>query len=181
MASPEEMAASMIANMPEKTGKPLEEWLTIVAGSGLAKHGEIVKMLKADHGIGHGYASLVAHSALKKGEPSTDDLVEAQYTGAKAALRPIYDAVAAYVVGLGDDVEIAPKKTAVSIRRNKQFALVQAATKTRVDLGVNLKGVEPTERLEAWGGMISHRVRLEKPGDVDAAVKKWLKQAYEAG
>ena len=65
MASPEEMAASMIANMPEKTGKPLEDWMAIVAKSELDKHGKIVAMLKADHAMTHGFANLVAAKALR--------------------------------------------------------------------------------------------------------------------
>lgn len=84
---------------------------------------------------------------------------------------------------LGKDVEISPKKTCVSFRRNKQFALIQASSATRVDLGINLKGEPVNARLEASGSfsaMVSHRVRLTSPKDVDAAVKRWLKQAYDA-
>lgn len=181
MATPEQQLATMIANFPEKTGKPLEDWIKLAKKSGLQKHGEIVKMLKADHGMGHGFANLVANRTLAAAdEPAGDDLVAAQYEGPKAALRPIYDAVEKYVKSLGKDVELAPKKANVSIRRNKQFALVGPATKTRVDLGINLKGVEPAGKLEAWGGMVSHRVRLEKPADLDKDVKAWLRQAYEA-
>jgi len=82
----------------------------------------------------------------------------------------------------GKDVEIAPKKTYVSLRRSKQFALIQPSTKSRVDLGINLKGAKPTGRLEASGSfnaMVSHRVRLEKKADVDKEVVGWLKAAYE--
>ena len=76
--SPEEMAASMIQNMPEKTGKSLEEWLKITRASGLEKHGQILKMLKSDHGMTHGFANLVAMKTLQSAsEPSQDDLVEA--------------------------------------------------------------------------------------------------------
>ena len=49
------------------------------------------------------------------------------------------------------------------------------------DLGINLKDEQATERLEKAGSfnaMVSHRVRLEKPGDVDKDVKVWLKKAY---
>ncbi len=180
MATPEQQLATMIANFPEKTGKSLEEWLTLTKKSGLARHGEIVKMLKADHGMGHGFANLVASKTLSAGaEPAGDDLVAAQYAGPKAALRPIYDAVEKYIKTLGKDVEIAPKKTSVSFRRAKQFALAVPATRTRVDLGINLKGQKAAGKLEDWGGMISHRVRLENPADLDRDVKAWLKQAYE--
>lgn len=183
--SPEEMAAAMIANMKEKTGKTLEQWLTIAKKTGATKHGELVKALKAGHGMSHGYANLVAHKSLKSDAGSKvesgEDLVAAQYSGAKAELKPIYDATIKAVRALGNDVAIAPKKSYVSLRRNKQFALVQPSTRTRVDLGINLKGEPAGGRLEASGSfnaMVSHRVRLEKPADVDKQVKVWLKKAY---
>lgn len=185
--SPEEMAASMIANMPEKTGKSLQQWLAIAKKSGGTKHGEIVKALKTDHGLTHGYANLVAHKLLKSDAGSKadggTDLVAAQYSGAKADLKPIYDAVIKAVSAFGKDVEVSPKKSYVSLRRNKQFALVQPSTKTRVDLGINLKGEAAAGKLEESGSfnaMVSHRVRLEKPADVDKQVKAWLKKAYSA-
>ncbi|MEO1015476.1 MAG: DUF4287 domain-containing protein [Pseudomonadota bacterium] len=180
--SPEEMAQSMIANMPEKTGKPLEDWLAVVKASGLGKHGEIVKLLKSEHGMGHGFANLVAHSALNAAPTDSGDLVEAQYSGGKAGLRPIYDAVHAYAATLGADVEVAPKKTSVSFRRSKQFACATPATKSRVDLGIQLKGAKATDRLLALkpGSMTSHTVRLERPDDFDDEVKAWVKAAYEA-
>ena len=105
----------------------------------------------------------------------------AQYAGAKADLKPVYDALIKAATAFGKDVEIAPKKTYVSLRRNKQFALVQPSTKTRVDLGVNLKDEPAKGRLEKSGSfnaMVSHRVKLEKPTDVDKDVKAWLKKAY---
>ena len=65
-ASPEEMAASMIANFKEKTGKTLPQWLKITAKCGLSKHGQIVKFLKSEHGMTHGFANLVAHRVLDR-------------------------------------------------------------------------------------------------------------------
>ena len=183
--SPEEMANAMIANMKEKTGKTLPQWLTIAKKTGGSKHGEIVKALKSDHGLTHGYANLVAHKLLKSDAGSQSeggtDLVAAQYAGPKEGLKPIYDAVIKAVNALGRDVEVSPKKTYVSLRRNKQFALVQPSTRSRVDLGINLKGEPASGRLEKSGSfnaMVSHRVRLEKPADVDKDVKAWLKKAW---
>ena len=182
--SPEEMAQSMIQNMPEKTGKSLEEWLKITRASGLEKHGQILKMLKSEHGMTHGFANLVAMKTLEKGPaPTGDSLVDAQYAGPKAGLRPIYDAIVSAVDGFGNEVEISPKKAYVSLRRKKQFGIVQPSTKTRVDVGINLKGVDPTERLEASGSfnsMVSHRVRVTEEAQVDAELISWLQQAYDA-
>jgi hypothetical protein len=81
----------------------------------------------------------------------------------------------------GADVELDPKKAYVSVRRNKQFALVQPSTKTRVDVGIQLKGAPPAGRLEAsgsWNAMVSHRVRVESVAEVDAELIGWLKEAY---
>lgn len=184
MASPEEMTATMIANMKEKTGKTLEQWLEVAAAAKVAKHGEVVKHLKGEHGLTHGFANLVAHKLLASDAGSADaaDLVAAQYSGARAGLRPIHDALLAAIGKFGKDVEIAPKKAYVSLRRNKQFGLIQPSTATRVDVGLNLKGAAASGRLEVSGSfnsMVSHRVRLADVKDVDRELVGWLKKAYE--
>lgn len=175
MATPEEQLATMLANLPDKTGKPLVDWLKIISAEGLEKHGQIVTFLKT-HGVTHGFANLIASKALETGQK--EDTVAAQYSGPKAGLRPIFDAILEYAQGLGEDVEVAPKKTSVSLRRKKQFALVTPATKSRIDLGLALKGDEPNGRLEAYNAMCSHRVRLESPTDFDDQVKAWVAEAY---
>lgn len=175
---------AMIDNMPEKTGKSLAEWQQLLSAANLEKHGAIMKLLKGEHGVSHGYAntiSILFRQQLAGGPPAEEDLVADQYAGAKAKLRPIYDAVLAAVDKFGSDVEIAPKKSYVSLRRNKQFAIVKPSTRTRVDLGLNLKEVAATDRLEGgnvFSGMCSHMVRLTGPADVDAEVIGWLQQAY---
>lgn len=183
MASPEEMAQSMRNNVLDKTGKAMTDWFTLLQSSELEKHGQIVKMLKADHGVTHGFANLIASDFLKRGEAvaTEDDLVANQYAGAKAHLKPIYDALLTRLSSLGE-VEVSPKKAYVSLRRNKQFALVQPSTKTRVDIGINLKDVAPGERLEASGSfnaMVSHRVRITDAAQVDDELMAWLQQAYD--
>ncbi|QFT76995.1 DUF4287 domain-containing protein [Erythrobacter sp. THAF29] len=175
-ASPDDQLATMLANIPEKTGKPLDEWISILRASGLEKHGEMMKLLKQDHGVTHGFANLIVSKARETGEEL--DLVAAQYSGAKADLRPLYVEILAYAQSLGKDVEVGPKKASVSLRRKKQFALITPATKTRIDLGLALKGDEPQGRLEAYNAMCSHRVRIESSADFDDEVKGWMKEAY---
>jgi hypothetical protein len=141
-------------------------------------------MLKVEHGIALGYCNVVAPRAAASDAGSADDedLVAAQYAGAKAALRPVYDALIEAVTSFGSDVEIAPKKTYVSLRRSKQFGLVQPSTKTRVDVGLNLGGRQPAGRLEASGSfnaMVSHRVRVESVSEVDVELIGWLRTAWE--
>ena len=177
MASPEEQLATMLANIPEKTGKALSEWKSIVGAQDLPKHGQIVKFLKSEHGVTHGFANLIASKTLEGGEDV--DLVAAQYSGAKEALKPIYESLLTYAQTLGEDVEVAPKKTSVSLRRKKQFALITPATKTRIDLGLALKGETASDRLETYNAMCSHRIRLQDVSEVDDFVKNWMKEAYD--
>jgi|APSaa5957512622_1039677.scaffolds.fasta_scaffold84769_1 predicted transport protein len=176
---------TMIDNLPVKTGKSLTEWYRVISDAKLEKHGDILKLLKGEYEVTHGFANTISifyRQQLSGGAPSEEDLINEQYQGAKAGLRSVFEAIISAVSQLGSDVEIAPKKTYVSLRRNKQFAIVQAATKSRVDLGFNLVGVDPTDRLEGgnvFSGMCTHKIRLTLPTEVDDKVVSWLKQAYD--
>ncbi len=185
--SPEEQAASMLANLPEKTGRSMDQWTKLVAKCGAEKHGEIVKWLKSEHGVTHGYANLIVQrirnpQAFEASDADSDRaLVEAQYAG-KESLRPIHDKLREEIAAFGQDVEFAPRKTYVSVRRSKQFAIIQPSTKTRVDVGIKNKGRAPEGRLEdsgKWNSMVSHRVRVEHPDGVDDQLVGWLREAYE--
>jgi len=179
---------SMVKNLEKKTGKSLDQWKAIARKSGFARHGEIIKFLKTEHELGHGYANMVAHSLLnpdvmKQTETASDDLLAAQYAGAKANLKPFYDKLIKAVSAFGSDVEVSAKKTYVSLRRSKQFAIVQPSTATRLDVGINLKSEPATKRLEASGSfnaMVSHRVRVESIDQIDKELLGWLKKAYDA-
>jgi hypothetical protein len=182
MADPKDMAETMKANLQEKTGHDLAYWLQRAAEAGAEKHGQIVRHLKTAHGLTHGYANLVAHEwlAARSGQSDDGDLLAAQYAGARAPLKAVYNAVLAALDDAGVDYLVAPKKTYVSLRRSRQFALVQPSTKTRVDFGLVLKGREPAGRLEASGSfnaMVTHRVRLARSEDVDREVRAWLLDA----
>ena len=173
---------TMINNMPEKTGKSLDQWKKVLAKQSLAKHGEMVKFLKSEHQVTHGFANTIV-SLYRDGdqEKGGEDLVTAQYKG-KEGLFPVYEKLIKTISNFGKDVEIAPKKTSVSLRRSKQFALIKPATKTRIDLGLKIKGKATTERLEdsgPFGTMCTHRVRIGDVKDVDKELMSWLKEAYE--
>lgn len=175
---------TMLANLEKNTGKNLSEWVALVRAQNFAKHGEIVSYLKNEHSFGHGFANLVAHEALQSHADAlaeTTDLVAEQYKG-KEQLKPIYEALMSAIASFGDDVETAPKKGYVSLRRKKQFALIQPSTKTRLDLGLNIKGLAPAGKLEVSGSfnaMCTHRVRLEQLSDLTPDVIEWLKAAYD--
>lgn len=168
---------TMIDNLPEKTGKSLEEWLKVLAEQKFSKHMEAVKFLKQEHGVTHGFANTIVHLS-KDDKSSSEDLVAIQYKG-KESLQPIYELLRKAIGEFGDDIEFVPKKASVSVRRKKQFALIQPSTKTRVDLGLALKGKAATERLETWNAMCSHRIRLTATDEVDGEVLTFLREAYE--
>lgn len=174
----------MEKGLQEKTGKSLSEWIEIVSAQNFEKHGQIMTFLKTEHGFTHGFANFVALKSRKADAASHDgdDLIAAQYGKGKEALKPIYDKVLSIASGFGDDVEVVPKKSSVSFRRKRQFALVQPSTKTRVDLGLKLNDAELTQRLESsgpFGAMCTNRVKLVEVSEVDDELIGWLRTAYE--
>jgi len=176
--------ANRVANLEKSTGKTMQQWVEIAKGSGLQKHGEMLKYLQTEHALSYGYANIIVHTVNNSAAVTSDDrdsLIEQQYAGAKAPMRPIYDKLVEILSGFGDDVQFVPMKAYVSVRRNKQFACLQPTTKTRFDVGIKFKGVEATERLSEGGfnGMVSHLVKVSDIEQVDAELIAWLKQAYE--
>ncbi len=184
--TPEEQTAKMIATLDSTTGKSVAEWLVLTRASGKQKHGELVTWLKSTHGITHGYANLIAHQSLKTDAGSMiadgGDLVSEMFAGDKAVLRPIFEAVLETIGTFGNDIEQAPKKGYLSLRRGTQFVTLHPSTKTRFDVGLKLKGAPAVGRLEAagsWNAMVTHRIRLGSVAEVDAEVISWLRQAYD--
>lgn len=172
---------SMIANMPEKTGKSLEEWLGILKKQSFTKHGEAVKYLKTEFGIGHGFANTIVSLSKKSPETEEEDLVSLQYKG-KKALLPIYEKLIEEIKSFGDDILFVPKKSTVSVKTSKQFVLIKPATKSRIDLGLKIKDKETTDRLEnsgPFGSMCTHRVKLTAVAEVDEELVAWMKEAYQ--
>lgn len=181
MTSIDEQIANQIANIERSTGRSLSEWIAIVRASGLEKHGQAVAMLKSEHGLSHGNANRIvteAREAVAGGPPSDDALVDSQYAGRNAELRPLYERVVAVIRGFGPDVEFAPKKAYVSLRRRKQFAQVGPAA-GRLEVCMNLPGHSGTPRLQPTSGMATHRVRISGDAEVDAELVGWLREAYE--
>jgi len=171
---------TMINNMPEKTGKSLEEWTTILKAKNFAKHGEGVKFLKTEHGVTHGFANTIVTLSKNK-ESSSDDLLVNQYKG-KESLKPIYDKLIKEISKFGGDIVNTPKKGSVSLIRKNQFALIKPATKTRIDLGLKLKDKPTQGRLGdsgPFGTMCTHRVQLTSTNEIDNEVISWIKEAYE--
>jgi hypothetical protein len=189
MSSVEKSLETQLTNIQTKTGRTQDQIYDLVRRSGRARHGEIRDFLKEELSLGFGDANTLANLYLKSGgvsgaaaaEPSPDDAVAQIYAGPKASLLPIHERVMAAISAFGP-FETAPKKAYLSLRRKKQFAMVGPATKTRVDIGINLKGVPATSRLVALppGGMCQYKVGVSSADEVDAELTGWLKQAYDA-
>ncbi|MBK7172425.1 MAG: DUF4287 domain-containing protein [Bacteroidales bacterium] len=174
---------TMIDNLHKNTGKTLVQWTEIVNNESITKHGEIIKFLKEKYNLTHGFANLIAHKSKGTDAGSADnqeDLIIKQYQG-KEQLKPFYEKLMNEISKFGNDIEIAPKNTYVSLRRNKQFAVLNPATKSRFEVGINLKGQTPKGKLEAEkpNAMCSHKINLTDLEDIDLEVIAWIKSAYE--
>ena len=195
MADPQAATITQLKNIQVRTGKTIVQLHAAVAASGAAKHGEKRSWLMEQFKLGYGDANAVA---LFIGKPLPDlgagapaapapapaaegDPLDAIYSGAKAHLRPLHEAVMAAVHSLGD-FEEAPKKSYISLRRKKQFAMVGPATKDAVEIGLNAKDLPPHARLKVQppGSMCQATTRIGSAAEVDAALKGWLKKAYDA-
>jgi hypothetical protein len=181
MADPQAALATQLRNIESKTGKTLAQLREVIAESGLTQHGEVRSMLMQRFALGHGDANTLAHAAKAEAPAADDDPLDSIYSGAKAGLRPLHEAVIAQIATLGS-FDIAPKKAYVSLRRKKQFAMVGPATKEQIDIGLNAKSLPTHPRLKALppGGMCQYAVRLSSAAEIDAALLGWLRAAYDA-
>jgi predicted transport protein len=181
MSTIEQQIANQVANIERATGRSLDGWIALIRGSGVDKHGQVVAWLKAEHGLGHGNANLLAvkaREAAAGGPVSDNDLVESMFSGKAAAVRALYGDVVDMARSFGTDVELAPKKTYVSLRRRKQFATVGPAA-GQLEICLNLPGEQPTDRLRPMTGMATHKVRIADSSGLDPELTAWLRQAYE--
>ena len=186
MNSIDKAIQTQLENIQKKTGKSLAELAAVAKKSGLSKHGELRDMFKEKLGLGHGDANTLVHTILKLDGASSaqgksgDAVLDEIYSGAKAAQRPIHEALMKHINKFGE-FEIAPKKGYVSLRRKKQFAMLGPGTKGRIELGLNMKGVPPAPRLaeQPAGGMCNYKVYLSSVAEIDAEVLAWVRQAFD--
>lgn len=190
---PHAATITQLRNIQAKTGQSIAALHAVLAASGLAKTAERRSLLMQKFSMGYGDANAVALCcgkpvpALDGSAPTaaaaTDsaDPLEAIYTGTKAPLRPLHLAVLQVVQGMGA-FEQATKKTDISLRRQKQFAMVGPATKDQVEIRLNAKGLPVSSRLKAMppGGMCQYTVRIRSIAEVDAELLGWLRTAYDA-
>jgi hypothetical protein len=182
MATAEDGIAAQTRNIEARYGRPMSDWFAVIAASGLTKHTEVVAMLKSEHGLPHGAAHRISLLSREAAAPAPSaDPADALYTGKKAALRPLHDQLMTVIGAFGTDVDTVPKKGYLSLRRRKQFAMIQPSGAGRIDLGLILPGVPASGRLEPSGSfnaLFTHRVRVASVADIDQALTDWLRDAY---
>jgi hypothetical protein len=187
-----QIVESIVAGMQEKTGRTIEGWLDLVSHEGPATEKERRDWLKSTHGLGTNYASWIAELSVGKGEETNPEgylraaveYVEKMYSGPKAALRPIYDALLETGRKLGSDVRVCPCQTIVPFYRNHVFAQVKPTSRDRIDLGLALKNTKTPKRLIDTGGFakkdrITRRIEIRALSDIDDEVRRWMTTAYE--
>jgi hypothetical protein len=186
------MNQKWMAEMKEKTGRSLDQWLALVKKSGPKTGKERREWLKQEHGFGTNTAWAIAERAEGKGAEEDDPAsylraaekyVEDMFAS-KAALRPIYDALLKLGLSVGADVKACPCKTIVPLYRKHVFAQIKPTTLTRIDMGFALGARSAKGRLIDTGGYakkdrITHRIPISSVDEIDGEVKKWLGVAYD--
>ena len=168
-----------------KTGKTPDDFRKLAAKKGLTKYPELMSWLKSDFELGHGHANAIAHEIVNVDAPEVtqDEAIARLFAGKKEKWRKPYDMLVAKLVRFGTDVTVAPTNTYISLLRNgKKFGIVIPSSAERFDIGIKFKGVASTARLESagtWHNMVTHRVRITDPKQIDKEVFAWLKRAYE--
>lgn len=187
------MTQKWIADLKSKTGRSLDEWLVFIKKNGPKDVKARRDWLKTQHGLGTNSAWWLADCADGKDEEMSDPdaylqaaegYVDKMFSGAKAELRPVYDALLKLGLSVGKDVKACPCQTIVPLYRKHVFAQIKPTTRTRIDLGFALGDTKAKGRLIDTGGFarkdrITHRIEITSPSDIDDEVKRWLKAAYE--
>ena len=182
-----------IAELPEKTGRSLEQWLDLVKKTGPGDTKKCREWLKKEYGLGTNSAWWIADRAEGKGVEDGDPqaylkaavkYVDDMFAGARASLRPLYDKLLDLGLKLAKDVKACPCLTIVPLYRNHVFAQIKPATNSRIDMGYALRDTKATGRLIDTGGFakkdrITHRIPVTCLKDIDVEVKRWLKIAYD--
>ncbi len=176
-------------NIQAQTGMTPEDFRIEAENKGLLKDGvktgEIVAWLKKDYGLGHGHAMAIILMLQNATRPpvSKQEKIADLFKGDKSRWRAPYDELVSKMGKFGPGVAEDPTNTYISIlRQGKKFAIIQV-TADRLDIGIKRKNAKTTDRFLAagkWNSMVTHRVMINSPNEIDGGVISWLKKAYEA-
>ena len=187
------MTQKWIAELKQKTGRTLEEWLELIKKEGPPTEKERREWLKTKYGLGTNTAWWFAERSVGKVEEAGDGdhylkvaekYVDEMFAGKKEHLRPIYDALLKLGLSIGKEAKACPCQTIVPLYRNHVFAQIKPTTQTRIDFGLSLGNMKTPKRVIDTGGYakkdrITHRFEITSLKDIDDEVKRWLKVAYD--
>jgi predicted transport protein len=184
--SPADMMAAVVTSLQERTGRTLEEWLEVVAGSGIdpLDQNAVRRWLKSEHGVLQNSQWAIADAAARAAgwrPPTIEEQIEEQYAGPKAHLRPIFERVKELALALGDDVRLEGRGGYIPFVRRRQFLAVAAATRARVDLGLRYTDAPESGLLvpAQAPGQATHRLSLAAAAEITPEVEALLRAAYE--
>jgi len=184
--TPDAMMNAVSESLAARTGRPLADWVALVQASGIdpLDQNAVRRWLRTEHGVPQNSQWAIADAAARASgwvRPDVAGYIDSQYTGPKAALRPIYDRLAAAIEDFGDDVSVEGRGSYTPFVRGRQFAAVAAATRDRVDLGLRFTHPPAADRLQpaSGPGQATHKIALRSVGDVDDQVLHLLRLAYE--
>ena len=188
------MTQKWVAELKEKTGRSLDEWLKLIKKEGPPTEQARRDWLKEQQGLKTNSASWLAERSVGKGEElgdpeayleAAEKYVDEMFSAKKEHLRAVYNALLKLGLSMGKDTKACPCQTMVPLYRNHVFAQVKPTTQTRIDFGLALGDTKKTpKRLIDTGGYakkdrITHRFEITSLNDIDDEVKRWLKVAYD--
>lgn len=186
MRSPEEMSVAVSDSMRERTGRSLAEWADLVeATSGvdpLDQNG-VRRWLKDAHQVPQNSAWAIAFEVAGRHGwtmPTPEQFADQMYTGKKAALRPLHDAVVELAASMGDDAHVEGRATYTPIVRARQFCAVGPGPRTTVRVGLRYRDAPDDERLAPAKGFAqaTHWLHLAE-GDDPTELEGLVRLAYE--
>ncbi len=185
MTSPADMMTSVTNSMKERTGKTLEEWIAAVQATDIDPLDQkaVRKWLK-EQGVLQNSQWAIADAAARAAgweRPSVEGYIDSQFSGDKAALRPIFDTLREIIESLGEDVSVEGRGGYTPFVRKRQFAAIQASTKKRVDLGLRFTQAPYSELLNtnSLPGQSTHKIGLTSTEQITDEVRELIRLAYE--
>jgi hypothetical protein len=184
--TPQQMLTRMVETIEPRTGRSWHDWVAVARAAGIDKHKALTVHLKTEHGLNHNEAQWLAWEITDPGRRESyskpKDLVSELYSGKKAGLRPLYDALYATGMGVGEDIRPNVCKTYTSLATKRQFAMINPRTQKAVDVDLSLPDSVTSDRLVAQKNSnpnFSQKVRVSDPAEVDEELVRLLTLAAE--
>jgi hypothetical protein len=174
------MMGAVTDSIAERTGRSVDEWVAAVNDSGVDPLDQkaVRRWLKNVHGVPQNSQWAIAFAAAEAAgweRPSTEGYADTLYSGTKAPLRPLHDAVVRLALDQGDDAEAQGRGTYIPVVRKSQFAAMAPGPQGTLRVGLRYRGSVPDEpRLEPAKGFAQATHWVHLPGDTDPDDVEWL-------